>query len=160
MSKSKITKPNTRSKRKRITFSNEPTNPFNYSPEPIDEDENTELYNQFLSNKYHQKRQNRAVNVPISVKDWENLDNVKGPQSKYRDEFEILTGPELDAELRALENKQAIKPKPNKIDSPKKPGKYYSNVPTWPKNGVLDRNDIAGKKTRKNKSRKSRKSKK
>jgi hypothetical protein len=157
MSKSKIPKHNTRSKRKRITFSNESPKPFNYSPEPIDEDENTELYNEFLSNRFHQKRQNRAVNEPISVDDWKNLDDVKGPRSKYRGEFEILTGPELDAELRALENKQAIKPKPNKIDSNKKSGKYYLNVSTWPKNGVLGPNDIAGKKTRKNKSRKSKK---
>ena len=115
---------------------------------------------QFKENKDYLGKQYYATNKLISHKDWEDLDAEEGPKINYTGPLELQEGPELEANLNALENRGDLyKPKINKTT-----GQNVSKKGVWGGKTKKSRKSKKSKKVKKSrktkKVKKSRKSKK
>jgi hypothetical protein len=110
--------------------------------------------NQFNENGKYLARQSNAASKLMSIKDWEELDSESGPKGTYTGAIELQEGPELEANLNALENRgDEYTPRINK-----KTGEDISKKGVW---GGKTRKGKKEKKTKKvRKSKKGKKGKK
>lgn len=115
---------------------------------------------QLKENVDYARKQANATNQFISDKEWEDLDSESGPKASYSGALELQEGPELQANLYALENRGPTVGK--KLN--KKTGEDISKKGVWGGKTRKSRKGKKGKKTKKarkgKKSRKMRKSRK
>lgn len=110
--------------------------------------------NQYQENAKYLAKQKNAASKLISDKEWEDLDYENGPKENYMGSLELQEGPELEANLNALENR-GDEYKPNIY---KKTGENTSKKGIW--GGKIRKSKKAKKGKKTKKARKSKKAKK
>ena len=108
---------------------------------------------QFKENVEYLGKQRNAADKLISEEEWENLDSATGPKGEYTGDLDLQEGPELEANLNALENRgEEVRPKINQ-----RTGVDVSKKGVW---GGKTKKSKKSKKVSNKKSRKSKKAKK